>query len=376
MQIFNDHGFCYACRKYADIFAFTCKLGKKPFDQAVEWLLERKGIIPDTIIRKAPVEYLGPLPIEIARYYHSQLDADRRQYLYDRLLTDETIDTYLLGYRGDYQAYTIPFWEGFPGKSSIVSLQYRIAPWAENQQKKYWWERGRYKPCVLNQHLINHALVIVAFGSVDALLGFQDGIPIISASGLNTFSNEKKAESVWLRELLRDVQRVIVLPDGSTTEFRAAVEVMQGLGAEIKFFPYNVPKDYNAYRSSGKSTVDFIQEILEMSAGFYKERFHLLEPEHVDRLENMLALMFTDAPTARMELLQIGKDAEAHSAVVSYSIQQLMGQYGPRHFNAPLSSDEWWDLIGAFENAWESYTDLTQVIVDNYFKMEAKLGAF
>jgi hypothetical protein len=378
-QVYSDHLFCHGCRKWGDIFSLTMKLGKMPFDRAVEWLLSKKSILPATVVRKAPVEYKGDLPIKIAQYYHSQLDKERRQYLYDRLLTDETLDRNLIGYRADYQAYTIPFWSGYPGVSEIVSLQYRIAPWAANQKKKYWWEPGYYRPCVLNSHVINPALVVVAFGSIDGLLGAQDGLPMISASGLNTFANSLKIESIWLRDLLRDVQRIIVLPDATCVEFEPAVKVMQNLGADLKFFPYYAPgKDYNAYRISGESTVTFIKEILELTTTcWYNDRLYLLEQDHVLRLENMLTLFFSSHEAeARQELLQIAKDSESHSAVISHALQMLMGQYGPSKFNAPLNSEEWWEMIDNFAEAWESYTDLCEVLVKWYHRTQAKLGIF
>lgn len=266
MQIFDDHAWCYSCHKWADIFSFTMKLRKTTFDRAVEWLLDQRHIVPENVVLKQPKEYQGPLPLSIARYYNTQLDKERRQYLWDRLITDETIDSYLLGYRPDYQAFTIPYWSGIPGHSDIVSLQYRVAPWSTNQQRKYWWEPGYYRPCVLNQHLINDELVILLFGTVDGLLGAQDGLPIISASGLSTYGNPHKPESIWLRDALSQVKRKIVLPDQTTIEHEAAVKVMVGIGAEVKFFPYYLDqKDYNAYRTSGRSTVDFVNEILEMS---------------------------------------------------------------------------------------------------------------
>lgn len=264
MQIFDSHGWCYACRKYADIFSFTMKLGKMSFDRSVEWLMERKGILPESAVRKAPKEYLGSLPISMAQYWHKELTSDRRQYLYDRMLLDDTLDRYKIGFRPDFNAYTIPFWEGKPGKSEIIALQYRAAP-DSNSKRKYWWESGRYRPCVFNAYLVNDEMTGVVFGTFDSLLAGQEGLPLISASGLHTFTNPKKAESLFLRDLLKNTKYKFVIPDGTQVEFEAATEVMYTVDAEIKYFPYYVPKDYTAYRQAGYSKEEFLREVLEVS---------------------------------------------------------------------------------------------------------------
>lgn len=266
MSIYDDHGFCHACKKYADIFSITMRLGKMNFSRAIEWLLDKKGILPETTIRRQPIEYLGPLPIEMARYYRDQLDEERRTYLYSRLFTDDTLDRYMIGYRPDYQAYTIPFWEGCPGKSNITSLQYRIAPWAENQNKKYWWESGRYKACVFNAHLINTELVVLVFGTLDALLGGgQDGLPMISASGLNTFSQKDKPESLWLKQALSGTKRKLIVPDKTPTEIEPALRVSNLVGGQLNFFNIDIEeKDYSEYRLK-HTAKDFCELVLEES---------------------------------------------------------------------------------------------------------------
>lgn len=343
MTVYNDHLFCHGCRKYADIFSIVMKKEKINLERAVEWLMERKGILPENVVQKAPKEYLGALPLSIANYWHKELTSDRRQYLYDRMLLDDTLDRYKIGFRPDFNAYTIPFWEGVPGKSEIAALQYRAAP-DSNSKRKYWWETGRYKPCVFNAHLINDEMTGVVFGTFDSLLAGQDGLPLISASGLHTFANPKKAESMLLRDLLRNTKDKFVIPDGTQVEFEAATEVMYTVGAEIKYFPYYVPKDYTAYRQAGYTREQFIDEVLEMAA-WKDKHLYAVHEVHLDDITAMLTFLSMGEKIECFKTLQkIVREGRYGSGCITQSLA-MEALRGPQHFGHTFNSDQWSEMI-------------------------------
>lgn len=372
-QVFNDHLFCHGCRKWKDIFSIVMIKEKLPLERAVEWLMERKGILPETVIQKAPKEYLGALPLGIANYWHKELTSERRQYLYDRMLLDDTLDRYKIGFRPDYNAYTIPFWEGVPGKSEIVALQYRAAPNSPSS-RKYWWEAGRYKPCVFNAYLINDEMTGVVFGTFDSLLAGQDNLPLISASGLNTFANPKKAESVFLRDLLKNTKYKFVIPDGTQVEFEAATEVMYTVGAEIKYFPFYVPKDYTAYRQAGFTREQFIDEVLEMPT-WKDKHLYAVHEIHLEDITKMLELISAGDKTEVFRTLQkIVGEGRYGSGCVTQSLA-MDALKGPQHFGNTFTSEEWSNLIDEVGEC-RSYTDLVLVIGKYGDIAAARLGGF
>src|SRR5574341_1090877 len=240
LRLWDDHAYCYGCHKTADIFSFVCKLEKIPYSKAVDWVLEHQKILPRDVLLERPnqVEYRGPVPLAWAQNWHKQLTPERREYLHSRLLTDETIDFNLLGYRPDESGYSIPFWRGLPGRSEIDIIQLRADPKASRAWKyKGIREKEYYRPSIINYHLINPGLVIVVFGTLDALLGAQDCLPMISTNGANMFANSKRAESAWLKRVLKKTEQVIVVPDNQPIEFESAHRLADMLGAKVAYFP-------------------------------------------------------------------------------------------------------------------------------------------
>lgn len=269
-RVYENGGKCYACGATCDIFGWVMKKESMNFLQAVKFVADREGILPEVTVAKSQSDYRGPVPLTIINHWHSQLSADKREYLYKRLLTDETLDVNRIGYAQDQEAYTIPFWSGVPGHSAVEIIQYRATPDYTRDSKRYWGYKYHNKPSIIGRHLINPELVIVLFGTIDQLLAEQDGLPVIAPSAIEGFRDPKSDQVIELKKLLANTKKIVVVPDGTLTEFAAAYNLADLLGAEVKFFPKDCgAKDYNEYRMSGKTAKDFIVEVLEMPEFLY-----------------------------------------------------------------------------------------------------------
>lgn len=367
LRIWADHGFCYGCRTYANVFQFVMKLENLRFPDAVEWLLKNQGILPQTVWKEQVRRYRGPVPGHWVDWWHRSLTDEKREYLYQRGLTDTTIDVNQIGYRPDRSAYVFPFWRGLPGRSALDTLQYRAEP-GKDSKRTYFNEPGYGKPSLLNRYLVNPRLVIIVFGTVDALLGAQDGLPMVSASGVTQFVNSDRAENTWLRAELARTDKVVVLPDNTPSEFEPAQKLALQLGADIKYFRPEGPKDYNEYRLSGKSVEDFWTEVLDMQ--IIRDRYNFMWPihaEHVSYIAKVIALMSRGEGETAFKVLQdvVRQDPESYGRphVISWSLQR-MTTLRLEPVEPVFDEQEWNQIAEDFSNCVtdNTYRGMAQVI--------------
>lgn len=376
-QVFEDHSYCYGCKRVSDIFSYVMKHERLRFEDAIAWILNKEGILPQAIALSAPKEYKGAVPRLWIDHWHRSLEDGRAQYLYDRLITRETIDLLHIGYSADKNAYTIPFWSGMPGWSEVETFQYRAAP-ESSHDRKYWGERGYVKPSIINRDLINPELVILVFGTLDAVLGRQDGLPMISTNGAEVFSNPNRLEFHQLKQSLLNVKQVIVLPDATMTEFESAHRLINNLiwevNAKVKYFPYTWGvKDYNSARMKGYSVKQFTEEVLEMPwvDGF----FFALSEKRVQDVINMWTCINEGRADQAVEILQI----VAHADDVWYGAMRhammMTALKGPYFYGGVFTSEEWKIVIDDLESC-ENYKDLVQFIVNTGQAATNRLGGF
>lgn len=100
--VYTHSAYCFGCRKFFNPVDFVKAIQQLDFYKAVEWITTRQGLIPVQLPKKKE-EYTTPIPMEIIDYWHNQVD---REYHYSRLINDETIDFYRLGWDG--RRHTIP----------------------------------------------------------------------------------------------------------------------------------------------------------------------------------------------------------------------------------------------------------------------------
>lgn len=275
MKVYENGFYCFGCDEGGDVIDFVRRYlelaGKRvTFDEVLTYLEKlSNGQKPAPKIKKMVTEAIHKdyVPALWLSNYRHNLTSERRIWLHDRLISDHTIDLCGLGWRGDYNAYAIPFYSGFPLESPATVIQYRSTPQTRfyNKEWRYIGHAGYYYPDVINRHLINDNLTIMFIGTLDAILGFQDGIPSISTNGATVFSNGDKAQAVELKRRVGGVHNLYVVPDATLTEFEPAYILAEYLGGTVKFFPKGGwGKDYTDWRKAGYTSGDFMKEVLSV----------------------------------------------------------------------------------------------------------------
>jgi len=247
-MIVNDESvFCFACDRGWDIYEFLSEWFNFTPDESYQWIqdhLEELPKVDDYKARKRGV-YRGPVDRKLVEYWHSCLE-DRQPLYTERLLTDETIDNYLLGWRRDHACWVIPFWSGQPGQSEIEIVQFRRTD-KSPFETKFIGLSGHNKPSFMGKHSLVHEWGILLFGTYDALLCLQDGFPCVSPNGSSVFT--KKANQKILLDEIGHVKRWIVIPDNTPSEQKSMHKMLNLLEA-----PYRIVelpqefKDYGEYR--------------------------------------------------------------------------------------------------------------------------------
>lgn len=257
LAVYENGGFCFGCRKSVDIFDLVKHREKCNLPQAVSWILAHADILPAAVRKdREVVEQVSPYSRPIIEYWHDCLESTPLAYLLGRGLTKETLDRYLIGYRPDWDAITIPYWSQSPGVGDVVGLQYRRLGFGEGP--KYWWERG-YRQYLSNKHFLENEFIILVYGVFDAILGEQDGLPMCG-----TFTHLRREEMLDLATLLQGKQGYL-LPDSTASELPAAAKLCdflqsKGVNMQLRWFP-EVGKDYNEIRLAGISVEQFMEHI-------------------------------------------------------------------------------------------------------------------
>jgi len=237
--------YCFGCGRGGDIFNFLTEKGMT-FRQAFEWCKLRVGKLPEPKFepRFRKSEKSPPPDHKIINYWHNLLK-DRREYFKSRLLSDETIDRFKLGWTG--QRFSIPFWEGEPGNSKVLAVQSRR--WNDNGPK-YRWELGS-QPHIFNLRDISHnGKTTIFFSTLDALLAHQDGIRAVAVPGQTVGTS---SENCW-RELsakagdLIGFREFVVVPDRG--EEGKGYQLAHLLNCSLFEWPEGGYSDYCEFRLS------------------------------------------------------------------------------------------------------------------------------
>jgi hypothetical protein len=319
----DDSFYCFGCQTAGDIFSVVMERGGMDFPSAKRWLEEFNGepISQRKTTKKEskPKQKLAVPQHWIMSWCINLQNGNRGWLNKERLLTDATIDFTRLGWREDYKAYAIPYWRGRPGKSEVEVVQYRSTPQSPLFHGRTWHyigESGFYHSAILNRYLINRAYVVIFFGTFDAILAAQDGIPAIGTNGSTAFGKDTEATR-WLQKELANTKQIFIVPDKTPIEAVHATRLAEAVGGEVRYFPLgDWGKDYTDYRNAGYTGTNFLEEILKMDVIF---------PAHRETFSDILLLVSQGKISEIYELLAIvceyAKALNRPFGAVSYDLQ-------------------------------------------------------
>jgi hypothetical protein len=263
--VYENGLFCFGCHRSWDVIDLAKTLlerdgVERTYGDVFRWFQETT--LPaksSTVYEKA--EYLGPVPEEYINNWADQMDDNKYAQLQaERLIAPETARHYRLGWREDWQAWTIPFWQKEPGESAVETVQFRLL----SGKPKYVGLKGHSRGAVQNAHLLQQPqpYLVVLFGSYDSILALQDGVLAVGLNGSMPFRKDEKER---VQELFKLQKNVIVVPDNTPSEYKPAQQLADWLGTyKVRYFPPELPAgcDYIDYRKLGYDAYDFRQHIL------------------------------------------------------------------------------------------------------------------
>lgn len=223
------------------------------YGNAVDWLTKVKGytyssaissldtvdkaVLTSMLERRVEIEAELVIPELVELFW--QDGKKFREYWYDRKLTDNTIDTYKLGYHNGW--YTLPVFV----KGEFKNFQMR----KDKPSKRILPYYRGVGPLLVNSDILKYTdQVAITEGPVDAILLTQEGFPAVSHTG---GSHGWKKE--WFKYFIRQKQ-IFVVADNDAAGKNGAKKIAEQLGTyKVKILLFeDKPERYD--------TVDFFRE--------------------------------------------------------------------------------------------------------------------
>jgi len=184
---------------------------------------------------------------------------NRREYWYNRTLTDETIDKYRLGYNKDWS--TLPIFE----KGQFKNFQLR----RDNPKMIRYFYEGTEGPFLVNSDVLQNAdSIVMTEGAVDCLAISQRGIPAVSHTAGANFLPK------WFPWFLRQ-HRIYYIADNDFAGTQGAQKVAKILGIyKVKVYRFSdKAKKYDTidfFRDGG--TIEELRDLVENHSKYIFER--------------------------------------------------------------------------------------------------------
>lgn len=223
---------------------YLCKVRKMDFPEAQRFL--KNYYAPPVLFSEHKEEVVTYTPL--IDIFH-ECGKKNRTYWYKRLLTDDTIDRFRLGYYEGW--YSIPIMDGL----DLLNFQMRRD---EPEKKIRPWYRG-VGPVLFNADLLKITnSVIITEGTVDAILLNQLGFPAIGHTMGSNWNSD------WFYRFMK-VTKVYYVADNDKVGLSAGKKVAQNLGVyRTKILVFDgYPDKYDTidfFRNGG--TLDEFRDLL------------------------------------------------------------------------------------------------------------------
>ena len=180
-----------------------------------------------------------------------------REYWYKRLLTDQTIDSYKLGYYDGWSL--IPIYDG----NLFVNFQCRRDE--PEKKMKLWYKDIDFLPVLYNRDVLKFVdSVYIVEGMVDCILLNQLGFPsVCTTNGANHW------DSSWIKYFTK-IKSIYFLADNDSAGSFAFKKVAKMLGeSRVKIVRYtDMPEKFDTcdYFRGGKTVEDFREYVNSKSS--------------------------------------------------------------------------------------------------------------
>jgi DNA primase len=234
---------------YGKPLDYLMKIRKMRYTDALDLVNLSTGKLP---IYSAPQKIEVPVKTTAEIFYHN--GKNKRDYWYRRLLTDETIDKFHLGYYDGW--YTIPIYE----YDRLLNIQMR----RDEPEKKIrpYYKTGKSE--LFNFEILDNTKnVVICEGIVDAILLNQFSIPAISKmGGAGSWRPE------WYEKFL-GVENIYLIFDNDKAGINGAKKIAEWLGVYrckvFTFTGFDEKYDVIDYFKDGHKIDEFINLVKDGS---------------------------------------------------------------------------------------------------------------
>lgn len=187
----------------------------------------------------------------------------KREYWYKRLLTDDTVDRYRLGY---YDG-----WNTVPLREDGIFLNFQIRR-DDPKRIKYYYENYTFSPVLINAEILKFVTeyVYITEGIIDAILLNQLGYPAVAQTGGNYYWNPE-----W-NYLFGKIKDIIYIRDNDRAGIIHSKIVANNLGqSKVRIVSLGIGEHYD--------TINFFQDgnskdkFDDICANHFKYSFQLLD---------------------------------------------------------------------------------------------------
>ena len=259
LAIYRDHAYCYSCGRRVSALEWIADNEKLDIDNQFKEVIEAANKYVGLTEAPLPTKHrevkspflLAPMSRTVAEYSHNNL-GNKRQWFLNRGLTNDIIDSELLGYLNN--AYAIPVWNAI---GQLMAMRYRRDDTVNTTGNKYWGTRGRNQTFIYNQKVLTKEVmlthnntVVICEGELDALRLWCENIPAIS------FTNGAGGFRPYLAlpiscAIFYNVWKVIIAFDMDDEGKKEAGELAERLGNRAKILEWDP--------NFGKDITDLVQ---------------------------------------------------------------------------------------------------------------------
>lgn len=275
LSVFNDRSFyCFACGKGGNVINFAAEQEQLSYSEAIELLASEANI--DISLDK---DYMREKSIyeknqQIADRHFRQLDVIRDYLKVERGLTDDTMNSFYLGYDKNTKgkAIVIPLHDKNGRIVAFCKRYLESLPKYVNSKNNELYEKGEFlfNSYRARRQLQNYQRLYICEGYIDAMSAYQQGCACVAYCG----SELTRGQINEIRNMVLHTPNVIIMyaPDNDDVgqskiqrTWEKFSEIAPKLDVRVVKFPEKT-KDFNEVLLAGLKVNELASEPIELAA--------------------------------------------------------------------------------------------------------------
>lgn len=217
----SNRFYCFACGASGDIIRFVMERDKVSFDMAIQTLADDFNLTIEADDKYTSIKQLSDRNLSWARQMRRQTEKVKG-YLYERGLTDETINNYFIGYTEKKSAIAIPMFDQYKRIAGFLYRFFEQKPKYKNSKNvDGLFVKGEFLfgiPQAI-KHLKETNTLMLCEGAFDCMSAVQQGLCCVAYCGISVTAKHIEA----IKRLIAPIKnaKVVLCPDadGKASKF-------------------------------------------------------------------------------------------------------------------------------------------------------------